>query len=114
MKFAVVFNNEVTKIRDYPEQPVCKVVDGLPVVRPFVEKAESLEFKHDGFVIFADKVERKLSQRTLQDAKDYLKVQAKIAKAQYSKVAKEKSLEKDIADATTIAQLAAIDLTTGW
>lgn len=112
--FAVVFDNQVRELREYDAQPECKLVDGVPTVRPFFDAPETLEDKHDGFVIHADRVERKLAKRTLQEAKDYVKAQAKIAKAKYFKTAKEKQVDKDIENAADVADLAAIDLTTGW
>jgi hypothetical protein len=40
MKFALVLNNEVKEYRQYPEQPVCKIIDGLKTIRPVEEEAQ--------------------------------------------------------------------------
>ena len=79
MKFAVVFDNAVREIRDYDELPKCKKVDGVSVIRPFVEKDETATKKHGGFNIFDDRVERKLVAKTAEDlAADADKAASKI------------------------------------
>jgi hypothetical protein len=40
MQFALVLNNEVKEYRQYPEQPVCKIIDGLKTIRPVEEEAQ--------------------------------------------------------------------------
>lgn len=67
--FAIVFNNEVRELREYPEQPVCKIIDGLPTVRPFIEKAPSASEKRGGYVIFDDRVERELLPKPVEEFK---------------------------------------------
>ena len=37
MKFALIRDNQVVEYRDYQAQPECRVVAGLPVLRPVVE-----------------------------------------------------------------------------
>lgn len=37
MKFALIINNEIKEYREYPSQPDCKIIGGLPVIRPVVE-----------------------------------------------------------------------------
>lgn len=65
--FAVVFDNTVRELREYHEQPSCKVVGGLPTIRPFVEKDPSPSQKRGGYVIFPDRVEREILSKDATD-----------------------------------------------
>lgn len=112
--FAVVYDNEVVDIREYDEKPACKKVDGVDVLRPFADAAETDTKKHGGYNITDDLVTRVLVDRSLDEVKTVMRQKVKLAKAQYYKVAKEKKLEDDIAAATTVAQLTALDFETGW
>jgi hypothetical protein len=67
--FAVVFGNEVKELRVYPELPSCKLVGGLPTIRPFIEKTPSASQKRGGYVIFDDRVERELVSKTVDEFK---------------------------------------------
>lgn len=62
-QFAKVIHGSVVGFEDFPEQPACKVIDGLPTIRPVVDipkpvfdsKTHRLEY----FVsVFDDRVER--------------------------------------------------------
>ena len=40
MKFALILDNEVKEYRQYPEQPECKLINGLKTIRPVEEEAQ--------------------------------------------------------------------------
>lgn len=114
MIYALVLNNEVKELRDYPATPDCKHIDGVPVLRPFVEHDETIEMKHDGYIISASQVERKLSARSLDEAKAYVTSKIPAAKAKNHKVPREQALENLIKNANNVNALNAIDLNSGW
>ena len=65
--FAVVFDNEVRELREFDEQPPCKMINGLPTVRPFIEKTPAAGEKKGGYIIFDDRVEREILPKDAAD-----------------------------------------------
>lgn len=65
-EFAVLIDNSVAEIRNFSEAPPCRIINGLPSVRPFIRKTPAKNQQASGYSIFDDRVETRLIPADLE------------------------------------------------
>lgn len=81
MKFAFVLNDEVVEIREYPSQPSCKMINGLPVIRPLEDPGMTEDDLFDGYEVLNNKVKLKYKKKTQAQKDEEKKQKDKVKKA---------------------------------